>query len=189
MVLLHSLIAFASVAGVAHSQNVTSTVDPQDIDSLTKQHWCLTQTESCLIICDQVTGVTGETPNSNECDDDTLKYSCVCSNGQSPNASEYTETIPFFLCTEQNTQCVNDCTQNNSSCQDKCRSSNPCGAQNPRPPNKTATTAASTTSTLPPFTGEASDEGGAIKPMIDLKPVYGLSIVLGGFFAGFAFFL
>lgn len=120
---------------------------------------------------------------------DTLKYSCVCSNGQSPNASEYTETIPFFLCTEQNTQCVNDCTQNNSSCQDKCRSSNPCGAQNPRPPNKTATTAASTTSTLPPFTGEASDEGGAIKPMIDLKPVYGLSIVLGGFFAGFAFFL
>jgi hypothetical protein len=42
---------------------------------------------------------------------------------------------------------------------------------------------------LPPFTGEANDEGGAIKPMIDLKPVYGLSIVLGGFFAGFAFLL
>ncbi|KAL4977753.1 hypothetical protein BDW66DRAFT_131680 [Aspergillus desertorum] len=129
---------------------------------------------------------------------DTLVYSCICDNGQSPNASEYSQTIPYFLCTEENNNCVAACSQGDSSCQENCRTSNPCGAQNPKLVNTTSTngsstatsTATSTTSSLAPFTGLPNDdEGAAVRPVTDLRQVYGLFAVLGGFFAGFTILL
>ncbi|KAL4784702.1 hypothetical protein BJX76DRAFT_326516 [Aspergillus varians] len=196
MVLLHSILAMASMAGLAHCQNTTTTtVDIQDIDLATRSQWCLAQTSSCPLLCLQLPGAS-ENPTSNDCDDDTLAYSCVCDNGIAPNASEYSQTIPYFLCTEQNNECVAACTDNQSSCQEKCRTSNPCGAQSPKRANTTSTagtnattTATTTTSSLAPFTGEPNDEGGAARPLTDLTPVYGLVVVLGGFFAGFSILL
>ncbi|KAL4913844.1 hypothetical protein BDW62DRAFT_157446 [Aspergillus aurantiobrunneus] len=192
MVLLRSLIAVASVAGLAGCQSTGAPIDPQGIDEGTRAQWCLSQTSSCPLLCLQLPGAS-ETPTSNDCDDDTLAYSCVCDNGQSPNASEYSQTIPYYLCTEQNNRCVNACNQGDASCQTECRTANPCGAQNPTPANTTSTNAtntlSSTTSSLPPFTGLPDDEGSAIRPLTDLTPVYGLSVVLGAFFAGFAILL
>ncbi|KAL3479031.1 hypothetical protein BJX99DRAFT_95727 [Aspergillus californicus] len=193
MVLLRSLIAVASVAGLVHSQNDT-TVAADDIDGNVKAQWCVSQMAACPLICLQLPGA-GETPTSNTCDSDTLTFSCVCDNGQSPNTSEYSQTIPYFLCTEQNERCVNACPQTSSSCQTNCRTDNPCGAQNPRPANTTSTagtssttSATSTTSSLAPFTG-VPDEDNSARSMTDMSQVYGLFGVLGAFFAGFAILL
>jgi cobalamin biosynthesis Mg chelatase CobN len=87
----------------------------------------------------------------------TLSWSCVCDNGQTPNASEYSQTIPYFECTESNNDCVANC-NGDSTCQSACRyvfgllfsltqrrtkliynaynrSNNPCGAKDPTPAN------------------------------------------------------
>ncbi|KAL4989850.1 hypothetical protein BDW68DRAFT_155903 [Aspergillus falconensis] len=198
MVLLRSVLAFASVAGRAICQDAsTTTVDIQSLDDGTKKQWCTAQTSSCPLLCLQLPGASGD-PTSNTCDDDTLVYSCICNNGQSPNASEYSQTIPYFLCTEENNNCVAACSQGDSSCQDSCRTSNPCGAQNPKLVNTTSTngsstatsTATATTSSLAPFTGlPDDDEGAAVRPVTDLRQVYGLFAVLGAFFAGFTILL
>ncbi|KAL4902585.1 hypothetical protein BDW74DRAFT_180691 [Aspergillus multicolor] len=197
MVLLRSLLAFASVAAVAICQDAsTTTVDIQKLNEDTKKQWCTAQTSSCPLLCLQLPGASGD-PTSNTCDSDTLVYSCICDNNQSPNSSEYSQTIPYFLCTEENNNCVAAC--GDSACQEQCRTGNPCGAQNPKLANTTSTNGSSTTtsattsttSTLAPFTGLPSDddEGAAVRPVTDLRQVYGLAAVLGGFFAGFAILL
>ncbi|KAL2870019.1 uncharacterized protein BJX67DRAFT_303116 [Aspergillus lucknowensis] len=191
MVLFPCLIAIASVAGLVQCQS-TYSIDAQDIAEGTRDQWCTSQTSACPLICLQLPGAS-ETPTSNDCDPESLSYRCVCDNGQSPNASEYSQTIPYYLCTEQNNRCVDACPQTDASCQDQCRTANPCGAQNPKLANTTSTggttatnTAASTTSSLPPFTGLPDDDDAAVRPLTDLTLVYGLFVVLGGFFAGFA---
>ncbi|KAL4969321.1 uncharacterized protein BDV14DRAFT_102514 [Aspergillus stella-maris] len=196
MVLLRSVLAIVSLASIAKAQD-NSTVDASSVNDRTKQQWCISQTSSCPLICLQLPGTTDQ-PMSNDCDDDTLVYSCICSNGQTPNASEYSQTIPYYLCTEQNNRCVDACAQIDSSCQSNCRTDNPCGAQNPRPPNNTANgnatstgTATTSTSSLPPFTGlpQDDDEGAAGRAGVDMRSVYGMVLGLGGFLAGFTILL
>ncbi|KAF7595803.1 hypothetical protein BBP40_004615 [Aspergillus hancockii] len=70
-----------------------------------------------------------------------------------------------------------------------CRSKNPCGAQDPKRVNKTTSTATSTpaaTTSLPPFTGVPDKDNAATKQSADLSHIYGLAVVMTGFFAGFA---
>ncbi|KAI9367469.1 hypothetical protein BJX61DRAFT_303408 [Aspergillus egyptiacus] len=193
MVLLRSLITTISVATLAHCQSAAAPIDPQDIDEGIREQWCIDQTASCPLLCFQMHA--GENPVSNSCDKDTLQYSCVCGNNQSPNASEYSQTIPYYLCTERNNRCVAACAQGDSSCQTECRTSNPCGAQNPKKINVTSTAATTPTNThtstetsLAPFTGLPNDDNAA-PALGDMSQVYGLFAVLGAFSAGFAILL
>lgn len=68
----------------------------------------------------------------------TLQYNCVCGNGQPPNATEYSQTLPYYICQAWGQQCVANCGGNNA-CQSSCTQDHPCGAQNPTPVNTTAT--------------------------------------------------
>lgn len=136
------------------------------------------------------------------------------SNGLSPNVSEYSQTIPYFICTENNNDCVTAC-QGASACQSACRQNNPCGAQDPTRVNETdaATTtssklggAASTAADGAVYTGfgdSGSGSGGSssgsgdksgdtIKnaaALLDVGRLYGLGAVLAGVFAGFSLLL
>ncbi|OOF96349.1 hypothetical protein ASPCADRAFT_206542 [Aspergillus carbonarius ITEM 5010] len=186
MVLLRSLIALTAVAGLVHSQN-NSTLDPNSVPIQTRDQWCESQTSSCPLLCLQLPNTTGS-PTANTCNPKTLVYDCTCSNGLSPNASQYSQTIPYFICTEENNQCVTQC-NGNSTCQSNCRTEHPCGAQNPKRVNITTTagataTSASATTSVPRFTG-VPDEGIAARPSTDLGQVYGLVVVVGAFLAGF----
>jgi hypothetical protein len=109
----------------------------------------LTITAQCPLICEQTSG--SGTTIQNNCDPTQLTYSCVCSNGLSPNVSQYTQTLPFYICQEWGTQCVSNCGQDNT-CADNCRSQHPCGAQNPVRQN---------TSTLSSTTSSAASSGGS----------------------------
>ncbi|KAB8077866.1 hypothetical protein BDV29DRAFT_36408 [Aspergillus leporis] len=186
MVLLSSLAVIATLASLGNGQTA-STIDPSSVPKATREQWCKSQTSACPLICLQLPGTSGS-PSENTCDANTLVYSCICDNKASPNASEYSQTIPYFVCTEQNNQCVTNC-NGDSTCQSDCRSKNPCGAQDPKRVNKTTSTATSpaqTTTSLPPFTGVPDKKGAASRPSADLSHIYGLAVVMAGFFAGFA---
>lgn len=140
-----------------------------------------------------------------------LTYSCICSNGQQPNSSEYSQTIPYFECTQAATDCVNKCEQTDTSCQSACRSDNPCGAQNPTRVNtstistmaatttsaggKASTTGASASDTFTGFGGTSTASSKSVAPAriqalaLGFGGEYGLLIVLGGMMGGFMFML
>ena len=140
-----------------------------------------------------------------------LSYSCICSNGQQPNASQYSQTIPYFECTQAATNCVNKCEQTDTSCQSACRSDNPCGAQHPILLNTStiSTMAATTTSggssgsatgttasnTFTGFGGSSSATGKSVAPArtqalaLGFGGKYGLFVVLGGMMCGFMLML
>ncbi|KAH8429942.1 uncharacterized protein LDX57_007615 [Aspergillus melleus] len=185
MLFLHSLALLASVAGLASGQ----TIDPSTVDESTRDYWCQSQTSACPLLCLQMPGASNK-PKDNSCSAKTLDYTCICSNGQSPNASEYSETIPYFICTEQNNKCVSACSNNDAECQSDCRDDHPCGAQNPKRVNTTtATSTVSTpaaTTSLAPFTGEADAKGLAPRQSVEMGHVYGTVAVVGAFLAGFA---
>ena len=168
-------------------------------------YWCSEQQSSCPLICLQQPGATGIT--SNNCDANSLTFECVCNNGVSPNASQYTQTIPYFECTESNNQCVAACGQDNS-CQSNCRTEHPCGAQAPYKGNATvssmlssmsaAATASSASAATQTFNGfggatatgsSASSGSGAGRVAVELGHNFGVATVALGIFAGFAVLL
>ena len=112
--------------------------------------------------------------------------------------SEYSLTIPYHVCTAWGTQCVADCGSDNL-CSSACRQDNPCGAQNPQRVNVTTTTSTSASATAAPtdrvVNGMADeDEGGDgtgrnAAGMLRFGDSYGLAVVAGGLFAGFAMLL
>ncbi|KAJ5626155.1 hypothetical protein N7510_002464 [Penicillium lagena] len=167
------------------------TIVPSTVPLSTRQSWCSSQTSSCPLLCLQMPGVSSA-PLANNCSAQTLSYSCICSNNLSPNASQYSETIPYFVCTEHNNQCVDACASGDSTCQSDCRTQNPCGAQNPTRVNVTTTTTATThaTSASSAFvtnTLVGSATGAAPKLVsVEMGHVYGLCVLVAGFIAGFA---
>ncbi|KAI9828659.1 MAG: hypothetical protein M1832_001762 [Thelocarpon impressellum] len=202
---MHSPVALA-VALVCLQSLAAAQIDPSKVPQATRENWCVSQKTSCPLLCAQFPGESSAT-TSNTCDAPTLSFSCVCSNGQQPNASEYSQTIPYFICTESNTQCVNNCPSSDSACQSACREKRPCGAQEPKRVNTstistmtaTAKPGEATTSKGQVFTGlggaAATGTAGTGSKVnagtvaIDLGRGYGLAAVMGGIFAGFALLL
>lgn len=104
-------------------------IDPETVDIDDRRYWCSQQETQCPLICLQEANNDAST-RSNECTPESLTYSCVCSSGISPNVSEYSQTLPYFICSEWGNQCVSNCGSDNL-CASNCRENNPCGAQNP----------------------------------------------------------
>jgi len=116
--------------------------------------------------------------------------------------TEYTLTLPYHMCTAWGTQCVEACGSDNQ-CAASCREDNPCGAQSPKRLNETtasattSTASATSTPTNQVFDGmadsgdEDSSSGGNnggknAAGVLRFGDSYGLAVVAGGLFAGFA---
>jgi len=203
--------ALLAVAGLSTAQ----TIDPNSVDTATKSQWCDAQKTACPLLCLQYPGDSAAT-TSNTCDVKTLSWSCICAvNGLTPNASEYSQTIPYFECTEYGTQCVKSC-GSDSTCASNCRTQHPCGAQNPTRYNITSSSssmsatgtgaagASKTSANAADYTGfggsaasqTASSSSGSdssssksAASAINFGQTFGLAIVVSGFFAGFALVL
>ncbi|KAJ5122786.1 hypothetical protein N7448_003918 [Penicillium atrosanguineum] len=190
--MLSKLLLILAVAVVMVSSQWSATIDPSSVSLPLRKTWCSYQQNSCPLICLQVNGSSGASVNT--CDANSLDYSCICSNGISPNASEYSETMAYFICTEAGNQCVTKCAQTDSSCQASCRDDHPCGAQDPVRINATTTTttsaasSATASSTSNPL-GTDVATGGAVRMSLELGQVYGLCAFVGAFVAGFAVLL
>ncbi|TQV96445.1 hypothetical protein IF1G_05028 [Cordyceps javanica] len=127
---------------------------------------------------------------------ETLKYGCLCGNNKQPNVSEYSLSIPYYVCTEWGRQCVNGCGSNNV-CASDCLQNHPCGATNPERRNASATSSqgatASKTGSDGIYTGPAgsANDGSAGKKTgagaaLEVGRSYGFAVVFVGMFAGFA---
>lgn len=124
---------------------------------------------------------------------ETLTYGCLCGNNQRPNVSEYTLTLPYFVCQEWGNQCVKAC-GNDNKCASACREKHPCGATDPKKYTSTASTSTPTATTTDANTiftapgggsGSSSDKKGAAVAL-EVGQAYGLVMVMAGLFAGFA---
>lgn len=138
-----AVVALASLLSAVSAQTYYS-ANPEDIDLGTKQTWCSNQISSCSLLClDQKSG-GGFT---NDCDPDTLVFQCICADNTVPNATEYTQTIPYFLCTYSVENCVQNCGQYDPTCAQNCRTNRVCGASNPTRVTSTGTSGVSKTTT------------------------------------------
>ena len=119
------------------------TIDPTTVSLTTRKQWCQAQIQTCPFICAQ-NSTGSSTTDTNTCDPASLTYECICGNGLSPNASEYSLTLPYFICTQYGQDCVQGCDGDNT-CQSACRDDHPCGAQNPQRINTTSSATQSAT--------------------------------------------
>jgi hypothetical protein len=194
--------ALATAAVLVAAVQADYYVDPDSVPIGLREVWCRDEKSTCPLICQQT-----EPPTTlvNECDPETLTYGCLCGNNQQPNVSEYSLTLPFFVCQEWGQQCVKSC-GGVTACQSACVQDNPCGAKSPKLKNETeqdlATGTSSLTAPTPSQTDDTTiyypdgqdpsgtsnnsnaDEGSA--SALEIGRVYGLAIVLGSMFAGFA---
>ncbi|PSS08784.1 hypothetical protein M430DRAFT_109594 [Amorphotheca resinae ATCC 22711] len=146
----------AAVLSLGAQAQYTYYIDPNSVPLSTRTSWCQSQIASCPLLCLQLSGQSSTT-ESNSCDPASLNYECICGNGLAPNAANYSQTIPYFECTEYGNQCVAGC-NGNSACQTSCRVDHPCGAQDPTRINATSTTSSSTASST---SGSASGSAAA----------------------------
>ncbi|KAJ6103330.1 hypothetical protein N7486_005757 [Penicillium sp. IBT 16267x] len=182
------VVVLASAASMARGQYIP-TIDPESVVLSDRENWCNAQISSCPILCLQMPNTTGALVNN--CSAKTLSYQCECSNGLSPNSSQFSQTMPYFICTEANNQCVANCAD--SMCQSACRSDHPCGAQNPVRVNVTATPSATPSAKVAANTttsgvlGTSTATGDATRLLAgDMGHMYGLFVLVGGFAMGFA---
>ncbi|KAH6669422.1 hypothetical protein B0J14DRAFT_119058 [Halenospora varia] len=193
--------ALFSISARAQSQYY---IDPNSVPLNQRQSWCQTQQVSCPLLCLQTPGASSTT-KANTCDPKTLTFSCICGNGLSPNASEFSQTLPYFICTQYGTQCVAAC-NGNTACQSACRDDHPCGAQNPTRVNSTSSSSVMASTTLAAgassgtagvvYTGlggaaatttaAASGNKSGAQAALDMGRSYGLAVIFAGLFAGFA---
>lgn len=199
-----ALAAAAAFSVIAHADY---TIDPETVPLSTREQWCESEKSTCPIICQQV---EPRTTLVNECDPEKLNYGCLCGNNKRPNMTEYTLTLPFFVCQEWGNQCVTACGGNNA-CESSCREDHPCGASDPAKQTASSTgtsttkpTASSTNDeddentifTNSPGSSDDDNQQGSSTPKnvnepgaasaLALGEAYGLAVVVGGLFAGFA---
>lgn len=132
-----AVVSLLALTGLSAAQEVYN-IDPDTVPKSTREYWCKQQKSQCPLICLQQPGVNSQNTVANDCDPDTLDASCVCEDNSSPNITQYSQTIPYFKCTEWGNQCVKACGPSDSACATSCRTDHPCGAQDPAKPNATA---------------------------------------------------
>ncbi|KAF4151164.1 hypothetical protein CNMCM6069_004379 [Aspergillus lentulus] len=93
------LSALVAAAAAANNYTFPAGFNIAQVSNTDKAAWCLAERNTCPRICDGIA-------DSNSCDSDTLKFSCVCSNGTEADVSPYMQTIPFFVCQETYKQCI-----------------------------------------------------------------------------------
>ncbi|KXT11951.1 hypothetical protein AC579_1000 [Pseudocercospora musae] len=92
-----------ALSAVVSAQNYSTsgplTITASQVDDSLRQTWCRSQTYNCPILC-------GGTASANTCDPNQLTYTCTCSNGNTPNISDYQSTLPFYVCEQWKANCV-----------------------------------------------------------------------------------
>jgi hypothetical protein len=181
-------LASAALLSLASAQEQYS-INPDTVPDSTRAVWCNSQITQCPVSCcntlppallqqqqqqqQQPTNTLRPqliclqppsetfTTNDNSCDPDTLKFSCECGDGLRPNVTQYTQTMPFFICQEWGNQCVTGCNGDNA-CSSSCRQDHPCGAQDPIKPNSStiSSTMSSSASRTASEAGATTDSSG-----------------------------
>ncbi|KAG6004622.1 hypothetical protein E4U21_000898 [Claviceps maximensis] len=186
-------IVWAAAASLSALANADYTIEPSSVPISTRKNWCQQEKSTCPLICQQT---EPRTTLVNSCDPNTLQFGCLCGNNRQPNVSEYSLSLPYFVCQEWVLQCQRACDTN--ACKSDCVQNHPCGAQNPQKVNTTTSVESGSTATATDgsntiFTdspgagtdGDGSGKKGAAAAL-EVGRTYGLVIVLTSLFVGFA---
>jgi hypothetical protein len=175
--------------------------DPEAVAPSLKEFWCQQQVSACPLLCND----RGTTTTTNECFPENVYFACVCSDGKEPDLKKYSQTIPYFTCSNVVEACVDNCAGANL-CAQQCRENKPCGAQG-LPQNKTSTKkpdSSKTSSTNLPSATDKDDEDdfeqgfgnkkdedkdSGANSMFSVKSSYGLATGIVGLALGFTIFL
>ncbi|KAG6060988.1 hypothetical protein E4U17_002891 [Claviceps sp. LM77 group G4] len=183
-------IVWTAAASFSAVSNADYVIEPSSVPLSTRRSWCTQEKSTCPLICQQV---EPRTTLVNTCDPKTLSFGCICGNNMQPNVSEYSLSLPYFVCQEWALQCQAKCDTNG--CKSDCVEKHPCGAQNPQKLNTSATAQSTSTATDGPNTiytdGPGGSSGGgsgkkAAAATLEAGRMYGLAVILTGLFAGFA---
>jgi hypothetical protein len=98
--LLVALTSLALVSAQTANFSTCCSVQPNSVDFNTRLSWCRAQTNTCPLLCQN--GQYSE----NTCDPNTLSYSCSCQGGNTPNISDYQQTLPSLECESWVGQCT-----------------------------------------------------------------------------------
>ncbi|KAG5989369.1 hypothetical protein E4U43_004515 [Claviceps pusilla] len=183
-------VAWAAAASLSAVASADYTIEPSSVPISTRRNWCTQEKSTCPLICQQT---EPRTTLVNTCDPDTLQFGCLCGNNMQPNVSEYSLSLPYFVCQEWALQCQKACDTN--ACKSDCVQNHPCGAQNPQKLNTTSTVEPTSTATDGPNTIYTDSPGGSngggngkkgAAAALEVGRTYGLVVVLASLFAGFA---
>ncbi|KAF6832479.1 hypothetical protein CPLU01_06162 [Colletotrichum plurivorum] len=188
---------FALAAAFVATAQADYTIDPKSVPLATRKAWCANQKNTCPIICQQV---EPRTTLVNDCNYDSLTYGCVCGDGNQPNMTEYTLSLPYHVCQEYGNQCVKACGIGANQCASDCLEDHPCGATNPTRQNTTSTGTATATATSSQtsgaiFTGMAGDDNsgssgsGSGAAALGLGREAGMAVLVGSLLGGIALLL
>jgi len=188
--------ALAVAAALVATVQADYYINPDSVSASLRSTWCANELTTCPLICQQTP--PGNTL-TNTCDTATLTYGCLCGNGLQPNVSEYSLTLPFFVCQEWGNQCVTACGIYNNQCASDCRQNHPCGALSPTRLNSTtpSTMSATASATNQVYTGLAGggssssqqQQHGNLAPTLDAGGAFGFVVIMGGLVAGVAWML
>lgn len=183
------LLVTASSTGTGSASDGYITFNETQIDMATREGWCNAQVSQCPALCSD----SGKGTRSNDCYPENLVYQCICDDGSRPNLTEYSEIIPYYLCTQKQGSCIAAC-NSNANCSENCKKTNICGATAPKNYNFTATSAlpsATSTSSASPEQTSSSSESFTGKPnsatsvVLQIGSAYGLGLLATGFALGF----
>ncbi|KAI1004040.1 hypothetical protein K3495_g4169 [Podosphaera aphanis] len=174
---LRSTVLISLLAGlVAGQTTANSTIDPSAVPATLRSQWCQGQTNTCGTLC------SGDLKD-NECNPDTLMYTCTCAaNSSSPGLQYYRETMPTFICEKIFDNCIKD-GENSQAAQSLCTANEKknCGQLDPQtfvqaapsstPESSASKTGSSTSETSPPASAASVNEVSA-----KLLGITGLSI-------------
>ncbi|KIV77639.1 hypothetical protein, variant [Exophiala sideris] len=152
-------IETSSAASVAASTTVSQSMPPAatsgfnagNVTSSDAFAWCHAQLNTCPQIC-------GGSASSNQCDQTTFTYTCICANGTVPDCTAFTQTLPFYICQATYSQCINN-NPNNAEGQATCATNEKCGTRNATAEALAQTGSASSSSTASSTSSQASSSG------------------------------
>ncbi|KAK4246861.1 hypothetical protein C7999DRAFT_32734 [Corynascus novoguineensis] len=124
-VVLVALSALTIATAQNQDQGRNFTINPNLVKPSLKADWCGAEYNSCRVLCDNA-------PTANDCNVDTLEYTCTCSNGSAPGLEYYIQTIPTFICEQAYSDCIAANTAS-SRAQDECKTNikDQCGTLDP----------------------------------------------------------
>ncbi|KAJ5677355.1 uncharacterized protein N7477_002988 [Penicillium maclennaniae] len=193
-----SIVLLSVLAASAVAQNSTTYTFPQGfniglVEPNELASWCQGQRNVCPDMC------KGST-DSNNCDSTTLQFQCTCSDGTTPDSSQYIQTVPFYVCQATYGQCI-DAHPNDANGQKACKAAATCGTKNATALNEAASsssTSMSATSTMSMTTSTSSSttssssvaaESTTKNAAITLGEEYSTGIIAGAMFLAARMFL
>ncbi|KAL1793094.1 hypothetical protein ACET3X_008076 [Alternaria dauci] len=203
------IVAASAFASFASAQNSTGSydtpipccsVDAGSVPADDKDTWCTANENTCVELC----GGQGQlASNGNECESDTLEYSCQCRNGTdvSDQMGAYQQTVPGLMCRYWYDQCI-AATGSDAAAQFQCNLArdNECGnlttadateSGNSATASSSDSSPSATSSGAPDSTAESSASGASSTPTgaASRIAVFGTPALAGGLFALFGFAL